>query len=274
MTSPLPQGRSRIRELLGDFDLAPRKALGQHFLADPNVIDKIVRLAGVGPDSSIVEIGGGTGALTSALAATGATVVVYEIDDGLADVLDTVVGRLPNVEIRRQDAAGIDWGTALDGDGWTMVSNLPYNVGTGIVLDALRFAPGIGRFVVMVQTEVAHRLLARPGTKQYGLPSVVVALHSTGTAAFTVRPELFYPRPRVGSTVVALDRIDAPAHAEGAIELATVAFGQRRKMVRRSLAGALADPVHTLRGAGIDPTARAGDLAPADYVGLAEAVAS
>ncbi len=273
MTDPGPQGRSRIRDLLAESDLTPRKSLGQHFLADPNIIDRIVRLAGVDERSRVVEIGGGTGALTGALAATGATVVTYEIDDGLASILDAVVGELPNVEIRRQDAAGVDLESALEGTGWVMVANLPYNVGTGILLDALMSAPSIGRFVVMVQTEVADRLLAAPGTRQYGIPSVVTALHATGKASFTVSPAVFYPRPQVGSTVLELDRIRADPRAEAAIELAAAAFGKRRKMVRKSLGAALDDAVSVLHAAGIDPTRRAEDLTPADYLALAEAAA-
>lgn len=270
MTDLGPQGRSRIRELLSDHSLSPRKSLGQHFLTDPNVIRRIVRLAEVGPDSRVVEIGGGTGTLTAELAASGGTVVVYEIDEGLVAVLGTVVGDRPNVEIRHRDATKVDFDQELDGQAWVFVANLPYNVGTGILLDALQQARRIKRFVVTVQTEVADRLLAGPGSKAYGVPSVIVALHTEARGEFTVRPELFYPRPPVGSTVLVLDRIRPPERVGEAIDLANTAFQQRRKMVRKSLAKALADPEPALVQAGIDPTSRAEALAPEDFVRLAE----
>lgn len=272
MTDLGPHGRSRIRELLDDQELSPRKALGQHFLTDPNVARRIVRLAGVGEGEKVVEIGGGTGALTVELAATGAHIVVYEIDEGLVAVLKTTVGVLENVEVRAADATAVDLAAALAGDGWVMVANLPYNVGTGILLDALRFAPNIVRFVVMVQTEVADRLFAGPGTKVYGVPSVITALHGAGAPQFAVRRELFYPRPEVGSTVVAIDRVAAPQLAEEAIGLATAAFGQRRKMLRKSLGRTLPDVDTVLAAAGVDPTARPEQLAAADFLRIAAAV--
>jgi 16S rRNA (adenine1518-N6/adenine1519-N6)-dimethyltransferase len=268
-TPPNPQGRAEILGLLAAAGLHPRKSLGQHFLADPNVTRRIVRLADVGPGVRVVEIGAGTGTLTAALAATGAHVVAYEVDAGLVGVLERGVGRLPNVEIRERDASKIDLAGELAGGPWTMVSNLPYNVGTGIVLDALRGAPNVVRFVVMVQHEVADRLLAVPGTRTYGVPSVVIGLHARGRLAFRVSASVFVPPPRVGSAVVELDRVPAPEGAETAIELAAAAFGHRRKMVRRSLAGVFDDPDGALRIAGIDPTSRAEVLSVDDYLALA-----
>jgi 16S rRNA (adenine1518-N6/adenine1519-N6)-dimethyltransferase len=265
-----PQGRSRIRELLDSYELSPRKSLGQNFLADPNVIRKIVRIAGIDSGSRVVEIGGGTGTLTEALAATGASVVVYEIDDGLVEVLGGVVGDLPNVEVRHEDAARVDLEQALVGGPWTLVANLPYNVGTGILLDAIRVAPRVTRFVAMVQREVADRLFAEAGSKTYGVPSVVIALYTAGGPEFNVGPDVFYPKPPVGSTVVVLDRIDPPEKAEQAVSIAAVAFQQRRKMLRKSLESVLDDPAPALLSAGIDPTARAEDLQPLDFVTLAE----
>jgi 16S rRNA (adenine1518-N6/adenine1519-N6)-dimethyltransferase len=195
--------------------------------------------------------------------------VAYEIDTGLVEILREGVGDHPNVEIREDDVAKMDLSADLGEGPWTMVSNLPYNVGTGIVLDALRGAPAIVRFVVMVQQEVADRLLAAPGTRTYGVPSVIVGLHARGRMAFRVSASVFVPPPKVDSAVVELDRIPAPTDAEAAIELAAAAFGQRRKMLRRSLAGVLADPEGALQAAGIDPTSRAEVLSVDDYVALA-----
>jgi 16S rRNA (adenine1518-N6/adenine1519-N6)-dimethyltransferase len=154
-----------------------------------------------------------------------------------------------------------------------MVSNLPYNVGTGIVLDALKDAPRIERFVVMVQKEVADRLLAGPGSKTYGIPSVVVGLHAVGRLAFTVAADAFVPVPKVESAVVTLDRIPTPELSERAIALATAAFGQRRKMLRKSLAGTIRNS-DCFGVAGIDPMRRPESLTPMEFVDLASAEVS
>lgn len=263
------QTRTEIRDLLERHGRRPRKALGQHFLADPNITDKIVRLAGVGDGDLVVEIGPGTGTLTSALATAGARVVAYEVDEGLAPILEETVGALPNAEVRFEDATGVDF-AAIEGE-WVLVANLPYNVGTPIVLDVLRHAPLCRRVVVMVQEEVADRFVADPGTKDYGIPSVVVGLTATPVGSFKVPAQVFVPPPNVGSAVVALDRVAVDGPVERAIELASSAFGQRRKMLRQSLKGALADPVGVCEAAGIVPTSRAEELAPRDWLRLAEA---
>ncbi|MFV2000710.1 MAG: 16S rRNA (adenine(1518)-N(6)/adenine(1519)-N(6))-dimethyltransferase RsmA [Acidimicrobiia bacterium] len=269
-----PQNRSEIRELLSGADHHPSKHWGQNFLIDPNIVRKMVDAAVLNPSSQVVEIGAGTGTLTGVLAGIAHTVVAYEIDPSLESVLVAAVGSRPNVEIRMADASRVDLDVALDPGQWTMVSNLPYNVGTGIILDAVRCAPRIGRFVVMVQKEVADRLLAPPGNKTYGVPSVIAGLHVEGFVAFSVSPRVFDPPPSVDSAVVVLDRVDASSRAPRAIELASAAFGQRRKMIRRSLKSAMADAVATIESASLDPTSRAEDLSPADFVALAEAEAA
>ncbi|MFV9672522.1 MAG: 16S rRNA (adenine(1518)-N(6)/adenine(1519)-N(6))-dimethyltransferase RsmA [Acidimicrobiia bacterium] len=272
MDEPGPQGKATIRGLLSEYGLRPNQSYGQNFLIDPNVIRRIVRLAGISSKSNVVEIGGGTGTLTGAIAATGARVVVYEIDAGLVRVLEDSLGGLSNVEIRHEDASEVDLSGALAGGSWSLVANLPYNVGTGILLDALRHAPNVDRFVIMVQREVAERLLAGPGSRGYGIPSVVRALHASGSVAFTAPPSVFYPTPAVDSTVVELVRHPAPDEAEQAIEIATAAFGQRRKMLRRSLAGVLPEPTAVLERCGIDPTLRPENLSPDDFVTIASEV--
>ena len=265
------QTRSQVRMLLERHGLSPRKALGQHFLADPNITAKIVALAGVGPSDRVVEIGPGTGTLTIGLAGTGARVLAFEVDSALAPVLTEVTSAYPDVEVRYADAMKIDLAAQLDGEGWVMVANLPYNVGTPLVLDALRHIPQIERFVIMVQVEVARRFAAVPGTKEYGLPSVVCQLHADTSLAFTVPPQVFVPPPRVGSAVVVLQRRGTPERSGAAIELAAAAFNQRRKMLRSSLAGILADPEAIASSAGIDPRRRPEELTATDYLRLAEA---
>ena len=264
------QTRSEIAALLDRHGLSPIKHLGQHFLADANITRKIVEVSEVGPGSRVVEIGAGTGTLTRALAAAGAHVVAYEIDQGLAPVLAEVTSGL-DVELRFDDVVHVDFATVLEGSGWAMVANLPYNVGTPVVLDAIRGAPGIDRFVVMVQKEVARRFAAAAGTEAYGLPSVVAAIYTEARVAFTVPPQVFYPPPRVDSAVVVMTRKITPEGAGRAVELARAGFGQRRKMLRRSLAGIVDEPVSLLESAGIDPTSRAEDLTSDDFLRLAKA---
>lgn len=262
------QTRSEIAELLARHGLAPIHRLGQHFLADANITRKIVDVAEVGPGSKVVEVGAGTGTLTVALAAAGAHVVAYEVDRGLESVLREVTAGL-EVDVRIEDAAKVDFATALSGTDWAMVANLPYNVGTPLVMEALRGAPAIKRFVVMVQREVAERFAASAGGDGYGLPSVVTAIYADAHVAFTVPPQVFFPPPRVESAVVVLHRKATPENAERAVELARAGFGQRRKMLRRSLATVTDDPVGLLERAGVDPTMRAEELAAEDYLRLA-----
>ena len=264
------QSRSDIRRLLAASGLAPKKHLGQNFLTDANIVRKIADVASV-DGAKVIEIGAGTGTLTSELAARAEQVVAYEVDAGLEPVLAEVVGSLGNVEVRIADATGVDFDAVLPDGHWTLVSNLPYNVGTGIVLDALRYAPRIQCMVVMVQREVADRMLARKGSKVYGIPSIVVGLHAVGHIEMSVPRQVFEPPPNVDSAVVALDRIEAPPEADRAIEIASAGFNQRRKMLRRSLATTLDDPVAILEHAGIDPTRRAEDLDPIDNVEIARA---
>ncbi len=264
------QTRSEITDLLGRHGLTPIHRLGQHFLADANITRKIVAAADVGSGDRVVEIGAGTGTLTTELAAAGASVLAYEVDERLRPVLEEVTQGL-DVELRFEDASKVDFEKALGGRGWVMAANLPYNVGTPIVLNALRAAPSIARFVVMVQREVADRLTAEVGDDAYGLPSVVVGLFADARLEFKVPAPLFYPPPQVESAVVTLERVDASSHAHRAVELAKAGFGKRRKMLRRSLSGVLDDATATLQSVGIDPMSRAEELSIDDFLRLAEA---
>lgn len=266
------QGRSEILELLDRHGLRPRKHLGQNFLADPNIVERIVRVAGVGSGDRVVEIGVGTGTLTRALAAACAEVVGYEIDEALRPLLDESLAGLAKVEVRFEDAMRVDMKAALGEGPWTMIANLPYNVGTPLLIETLRAVPTVEKFVVMLQREVADRLVASPGSSAYGLPTVSVALRATVKRAFSVAPQVFVPRPDVDSAVIVIERVSVPRLADAADSLAATAFNQRRKMLRRSLSTVLADPVAVLLEAGIKPEARAGDLSAGDYLRLAGVV--
>ncbi|MCU0280482.1 MAG: 16S rRNA (adenine(1518)-N(6)/adenine(1519)-N(6))-dimethyltransferase RsmA [Acidimicrobiia bacterium] len=264
-----PLGRGATARLLAEHGVHPRKELGQHFLVDPNLVRRIVAVSGVGPGDRVLEIGAGAGTLTRGLAAAGAQVLAYEIDHRLRPVLEAALAGVAGVEVRYEDASGLDPEGLGEGP-WVMVANLPYNVGTPLLLRLLREAPAITRFVVMLQREAVERLAARPGSRVYGLPSVVVRLHGSVEVAFRVPATVFLPLPRVESAVAVIDRLPASPRAERAVALAAAAFGQRRKMLRRSLAAALPDAPAVLAAAGIEPTRRAEELSPEDYLRLAE----
>jgi 16S rRNA (adenine1518-N6/adenine1519-N6)-dimethyltransferase len=266
-----PLGRAQTLDLLRRHGVTPDRRRGQHFLVEPNVVRRIVELAGCGPGDRVVEIGAGAGTLTRELAATGAAVVAYEIDETLRPLLDETLVGIDRVRVRFADAAAVDLDTELEPGEWTMVANLPYHVGTPLLLDALRRVGRITRFVVMLQREAVQRLAATPGGRRYGLPSVVAGLHARVRVALRVPGHLFVPPTPVDSAVAVLDRMSADPAAEAAIALAAAAFGQRRKMLRSSLRGVLDDPEAVVRAAGLEPTARAEDLAPADYLRLAGA---
>ncbi|MEX0666800.1 MAG: 16S rRNA (adenine(1518)-N(6)/adenine(1519)-N(6))-dimethyltransferase RsmA [Acidimicrobiia bacterium] len=264
------QTLNEMRMLLRRHGLKPRTSLGQHFLADPNLTRRIVTTAGVKRGDLVLEIGPGTGTLTRQLVTAGADVTAVEVDEQLRPVLEETMEGLP-VNLLFVDAASIDYLELLEGGPWKVVANLPYQIGTQLVLDWLRLVPAITEMTVMVQLEVAQRMAAPPGSRAYGLPSVIAGLHADLKLAFRVPPHVFYPPPQVESAVVRVVRKDAPPGAARAIELAAAGFGQRRKMLRGSLSVIVPNAEEVLRSAGIDPTKRAEDLSPADYLRLAEA---
>lgn len=233
----MTHSRTSIHEMLGAGGLAPRRDLGQNFVADPNTVRRIAHLAAVGPDDHVVEIGAGLGSLTIALAETGAEVTAIEVDRGIVPMLRHVVADLARVRVVEADATELDWEALLDGsDDWTLVANLPYNVATPLVCDLLDGVPAIRSFLVMVQREVAERMAAGPGSKQYGAVSVKVAYWGTARVVGLVPASVFVPRPNVESALVRIDRRPPPDVAPDILfPLVREAFGQRRKMLRKSL---------------------------------------
>src|SRR4051812_48518857 len=164
--------------LLDEHGIRPSRALGQNFVSDPNTVRRIARLAQVGPDTHVVEIGAGLGSLTLALVETGASVTAVELDRYLVPVLREVGADHP-VRVVEGDAMRLDWAELLaEHERWTLVANLPYNVATPLVLDLLADVPAIERMLVMVQKEAGERLAAGPGSGVYGIPSVKVALRA------------------------------------------------------------------------------------------------
>lgn len=264
---------SRLSALLARYEITPSRRLGQHFLIDPNLVKKVVKTARVGPGDPVLEIGAGVGNLTAVLAQTGARVVSYEIDHRLAPVLaETLESYGQQVEMRMEDAMKVDWKEALDGEGWVMVSNLPYGVGTPLLMEMIQNVPAVVRFVVMLQKEVVLRLLARPSSREYGLPSVVAGLHTRARRVFDLPPQVFFPRPEVVSSVVELERVPSHPDAGLAISLAARAFGKRRKMLRGSLESELAAVEPMLSAAGISADRRPESLSPSDFLRLATVV--
>jgi 16S rRNA (adenine1518-N6/adenine1519-N6)-dimethyltransferase len=273
-----------LREVIAAADLAPRKSLGQHFLLDLNLTDRIARaarVAGAPQDvplagATVVEVGPGPGGLTRSVLKAGARVVAIEKDARAAAALAPLVaaaeGRLA-VEIA--DALTADW-RRLAPDGAIICANLPYNVATPLIVGWLTegdWPPWWGSAVLMVQREVAERMTARPGGDAYGRLGVLVGVRAHATAAFDVPPTAFVPPPKVWSTVIRLDPKPGAAPMAALSAVTAAAFGQRRKMLRSSLK-ALGDAEALLAAAGLAPTERAERLTVAEFVRLAEVYAA
>jgi 16S rRNA (adenine1518-N6/adenine1519-N6)-dimethyltransferase len=223
----------------------------------------------------VVEVGTGLGALTLALVDTGATVTTIEADRHLVPALEEVLAGQA-VRLIAADVREVDWDDVLDGsDRWALVANLPYNLATPIVLDVLADVPRVQRMLVMVQREVGERLAAPPGSKTYGIPSVLVALRAHAEVVGKVSPEVFLPRPRVESALVRIDRRETPATDADPVlltELVRQAFGNRRKMLRRSLDGRVTS--EQFAAADVAPDTRPEQLDVLAWGRLAEAVSA
>jgi 16S rRNA (adenine1518-N6/adenine1519-N6)-dimethyltransferase len=249
---------------LNEHGLRPSKALGQHFVVDPNTTERVARLARVGAGDHVLEIGAGLGSLTVALAGTGAQVTAIEVDRGIVPVLREMVEPL-EVRVIEANAMSCDWDRLLAPHrDWVLVANLPYNLATPLVLDLLCGVPAIGRMLVMVQREAGERLAAVPGGTGFGAVSVRVSYFATASLLGRVPAGVFLPRPKVESVLVDIERRDAPAvdPAEAGYEeidlLLRAGYGGRRKMLRRSLEGLVDDAAFA--AAGVDGRCRAEEL--------------
>jgi 16S rRNA (adenine1518-N6/adenine1519-N6)-dimethyltransferase len=265
----------RVRELLAAHDLRPSKALGQHYLADPNTARKVARLAGIEPGETVLEVGPGLGSLTLALREAGAEVVAVEADARLLPALAEVLGDDPGVRVEVADALRVDL-AALAPTARRLVANLPYSIAAGLVLKVLAEAPAIDQLVVMVQREVGERLAAAPGSAAYGAPSAKLAAQATARVLAPVSRRVFVPEPHVDSVLLGVTRRRHPALAglEPAEvgEVVDAAFGQRRKTLRNALRGLGLDAagVEALgAAAGVDLGLRAERLDVAAFAALA-----
>ncbi len=267
---PVTLSRREVIDLLAERGVEPRRSLGQNFVVDPNTVRRIVRLAGISPGDSVVEIGPGLGSLTLALVEAGATVTAIEADPLLAEILARVTEGMP-VGIIVGDALDLDWVGDLDPGAHDLIANLPYNVATPLVAEILDHVPQIERMVVMTQKEVGQRLVAGPGSKAYGALSVKVASWARARLLGTVPPTVFHPRPRVESALVELVRHTRPAippdiDRDEFFTLVRRGFGQRRKMLRRSLRGVV--PEEGFSRAGVGPQQRPEELDLGQWLSL------
>lgn len=272
-------GPAQIRALAERLGLHPTKQRGQNFVIDPNTIRRIVRLADLAPDDVVVEVGPGLGSLTLALLPACAHTVAVEIDPllagqlplTLADRRPDLVGRLTVVEA---DACRV---TDLPHAPTHLVANLPYNVAVPVILHLLATVPTLRGGVVMVQSEVADRLVAGPGSKVFGVPSAKVAWFARAKRVGTVPPAVFWPAPRVDSGLVALECRPAPsttASREQVFAVIDAAFAQRRKGLRAALAGwagSASAAERVLALAGIDPLVRGEQLTIDEFARIAAA---
>jgi 16S rRNA (adenine1518-N6/adenine1519-N6)-dimethyltransferase len=244
--------------------------LGQNFLADPNLLDAILRDAELSPGDVVLEVGAGEGVLTGRLAEAAARVHAVELDRRLEGALASLAA-LANVELRWGDAMKLDL-AALDPPPTAMVANLPYAVATPLLLRTIEELPSVARWTVMVQREIAERLRAAPGSRTYGSPSVLVQLACEVRLLRTVDPAVFQPRPRVESAILGLRRMGPGADA-GTRELVRAAFAHRRKALARSLEhvrpGSLSAARAALGELGLPEDARAESLAPEQFAALA-----
>jgi 16S rRNA (adenine1518-N6/adenine1519-N6)-dimethyltransferase len=254
--------------------VVPKKALGQHFLVDENILGVIGRLAGLESDDVVLEVGPGLGILTVYLADRTQLVHAVEIDRGLADSLSTALADHANVRLIFGDALRLDLG-GLDPAPTKLVANLPYNIATPLVVETLEHALSIERWCVMVQREVAERFFAEPRTKAYGAVSVLIQLAARKTGFHTVPPSVFRPRPRVESALVAFARVAGPRFTD-VRPLVEAAFAHRRKRLANSVAlTGLAPRAHVeeaLSAIGRPALSRAEELAPSEFVALAAAL--
>ena len=285
MTSAGPRllGPADVRSLAADLGIRPTKQRGQNFVIDANTVRRIVRAAALDPTDVVVEVGPGLGSLTLALLGAVSRVVAIEVDPLLARALPATVERfapeyVDRVEVVEADALRVD---ELPGPPPTaLVANLPYNVSVPVLLHLLALLPSLRKGLVMVQSEVADRLAAEPGSRTYGVPSVKAAWYADVRRAGAIGRNVFWPAPNVDSGLVAWERRDPPAVSvtrEEVFAVVDAAFAQRRKTLRstlKNMAGSAEAAEAALAHAGISPMARGEALGVEDFARVAEGLAT
>jgi 16S rRNA (adenine1518-N6/adenine1519-N6)-dimethyltransferase len=274
---PEAAGLPPLREVIARHGLQARRALGQNFLLDLNLTRRIARAAGALTGRTVIEIGPGPGGLTRALLESDAArVIAVEVDPRAVAALEELRAHWPDrLEIRAADALATDVG-ALGSRPRKIVANLPYNISTALLVAWLPNLTAFESLTLMFQKEVAERLLAKPGSKDYGRLTVATQWRATVRRLFDIPPRAFTPPPKVTSTLVAIEPRPAPLCPADPVALEKVvaaAFGQRRKMLRQSLRALSTRAEALLASAGIDPTARAETLTIEQFCALARAYA-
>lgn len=275
-----PAGTARV---LRAYGLRPRKRWGQHFLVSRRALDRILEAAGLTPEDAVLEVGAGLGTLTVALAQRAGRVIAVEIDPALLPPLSAAVGVFPNVAVVHADILRVDPEALLSGATGPrkIVANLPYNVASPLIVSLLERPLGLERMVMTVQREVAQRLAAGPGTKDYGALSVAVQFRAQAEIVGRIPPSGFFPSPDVESAIVRLVVRPAPpvqvTDEAAFFRVVRAAFAQRRKTLRNTVAAVLALPPAQVeaacREAGIDPRRRGETLTLAEFAALTEALA-
>ena len=264
--------RTQVKDLLQKYDINPRKSLGQNFVVEPNTIRQIIELASIEADDFVIEVGPGIGSLTSSLLEVAGHVTAIEVDDALVRVLTDLLRpednrfRLVNADVMNLDVNEL---LAARNESWNLVANLPYNISVPLICDFLERVPVITKMTVMVQREVAERLVAKTGEKAFGLPSLKIQYFAEVKKIADVPPSVFLPKPKVDSSLVQIERREkyvTSANYDVLFELAKRSFSQRRKMLRRSLKETF--DLNDFESAGIDPTQRAEDITLEEWAAL------
>lgn len=271
-------GAIEIRKIADELALYPKKSLGQNFVVDANTCQKIARLAEVKSSDHVVEIGPGIGSLTLALLESGAKVTALEIDPRLAARLPLTLKEhgANNFEVIETDALHLN---NLPSDVNKLVANLPYNISVPVLLYFLEHFPNIKSGIVMVQSEVAERLAARPGTKDYGAPSAKAAWWAKLELSDSISRKVFWPIPNVDSSLVSFHRLEPVDRSESlrkaTFKVIDLAFGKRRKMLRSALSelfGSSGAAESALSAIGINPTDRGESLSLSDFIAIARSL--
>ena len=285
MTENLAIPKNTI-EIIQKHNFVFRKQFGQNFLIDPRVLDRIVESSGVGPEDCVLEIGPGIGTMTRKLAEDAKKVIAVEIDDNLIPILQETLADLPNVELIHNDIMKVDIRKRCEeqneGKPIHVVANLPYYITTPIIMGLFESGVPLRNVTVMVQKEVADRMQAGPGTKDYGALSLAGQYYSIAEIVANVPANCFMPRPKVGSAVIRLSRFEAPPVSvkDPALmfRIIRAAFGQRRKTLSNALSGApdlgltKQQAQEAIEAAGFSPTIRGEALTLQEFAKLADTV--
>ena len=273
MTSP--------KTLLRAWNIRPKKKLGQHFLVDPSTAEMIVRRSRITPKDSVVEIGAGLGALTIPLAKVAGHVYAVETDSQLIPLLKTelLIHKLTNVEIVEKNVLHVDIHSLAEKSGgrFIVMGNLPYNISSQVLIQLIKNRNHVNRAILMFQKELARRIMANPGNKEYGRLTVMLSYCAEIKSITNIAASLFYPAPKIDSEVVEVDfniPRSYPPHDEAMLfQVIKAAFGNRRKTLKNALAASAfrLDPQianQALTAAGIDPVRRAETLSVSEFVAL------